>query len=417
MNINKKNFFWYIFPITIFFAMVYFFIFSEKIYYYKYVQEKINGGTILKSFKDYDNLKTKLDLFKKIYPGNIIKLNVYDDFAKGVFANIIRFTQTNKNYKYQYRDFKKLNINDFKNLEKVINNISLEGAYYLSPEHIDKVTINLFVSDEKQKKIFLDYYKYIIDQEVDKFFRYSKATNGVSFEISLQNYLSELNLVRGLHYDFLNFTMKLIYNEDAKKNESIKKMISEHNIVKIKESFKCSFYQLGEAKYDCATLTDEEINSLSEFYLKLDLINISDLRLSNNGTKLDILNYENKDKSYQVSENSNDIKNSLFEELIFKWIESKNYNYSKFYLTFIEKGFSKKYIKQIRDISSLNNLFNETSSYLFVNKDNYNLDKIKESIFLNLKEVEFKTNYNGIISYLVFAFIFSLVAHIVYRSF
>ena len=39
------------------------------------------------------------------------------------------------------------------------------------PEHIDKVTINLFLSKKNHKVIFLDYYKYIINTEVDKYFR------------------------------------------------------------------------------------------------------------------------------------------------------------------------------------------------------------------------------------------------------
>ena len=44
-------------------------------------------------------------------------------------------------------------------------------------------------------------------------------------------------------------------------------------------------------------------------------------------------------------------------------------------------------------------------------------DGAKKKIFSNLNEVEFKRNYLELIPYLSFALIFSLISHIVYRSF
>ena len=97
----------------------------------------------------------------------------------------------------------------------------------------------------------------------------------------------------------------------------------------------------------------------------------------------------------------------------------ENYNFKNYY-KIIQNGFSKVFIEKIMHASQLRgkfNLLDKDYDYRFLNKKNYDLGLIKEKIFLNLNEVNFKRNYIEIIPYLSFALIFSLVSHIVYRSF
>ena len=113
------------------------------------------------------------------------------------------------------------------------------------------------------------------------------------------------------------------------------------------------------------------------------------------------------------------MKNSLFEELITRWIVYENYNFKNYY-KIIQNGFSKVFIEKIMHASQLRgkfNLLDNNFDFKFINSKNYNLDNIKKKIFSNLNEVEFKRNYLELIPYLSFALIFSLISHIVYRSF
>ena len=86
----------------------------------------MSGNIILESFKDYKQFKEGMDHYEKLYSSEILKLDEFEYHAKQIYSNIIRFAQTNKNYKYEYKNFKKLNEEEFQKLEKIINNVSLE---------------------------------------------------------------------------------------------------------------------------------------------------------------------------------------------------------------------------------------------------------------------------------------------------
>ena len=157
MQIFKNNFFWYVFGLTTFIVSIYFFIFSDRLNHHKFVHDKLSGDILLKTYYDYENLEKIIDLHEVFTTHEIFKKEEFQYHVDNIFAKIVRFTQTNKNYKYDYRDYKKLNKKEFKELEKILNNISLEGAYFLSPKHLDKVTVNLFTSKSIQKEKFFDY--------------------------------------------------------------------------------------------------------------------------------------------------------------------------------------------------------------------------------------------------------------------
>lgn len=413
MNINKNNFFWYALTFTTFFVIIYFFLFSGKNYQSKFVLDKINGNVIIKSFKDYKQLKEGMDLYKKLYSKNIIKLNLYEHHAKQIFSNITRFTQTNKNYKYQYKNFKELTEEEFKKLEKIINNISLEGAYFLTPEHIDKVTINLFLSKKNEKIIFLDYFKYIIDNEVDKYFQ---NLGSIPTESTYSTHISEINWIRDLNYGFISYVKSIIYGNKKINNGNIEKLILNHDVDELLGYLECSYYNLGTLKVSCEILTDEIVQKISNFYLKLNSINIFDIATSDDDTDFNHLiigtkkRYTYKQKKY--------VEKFLFNELLAKWIKRENFSYPKTF--YVQRGFSKEYIFKLKNASLLRDKFNlldDKFSYQFINDKNYKLDEIKKVIFLNLNQVEFRRNFFELIPYLTFALIFSLISHIIYRSF
>ena len=419
MNINKKNFFWYILTLTTSFVIIYFLFFSGKIYQYKFVHNKLSGNIILESFKDYKQFKEGMDHYEKLYSSEILKLDEFEYHAKQIYSNIIRFAQTNKNYKYEYKNFKKLNEEEFQKLEKIINNVSLEGAYFLMPEHIDKVTINLFLSKKNHKVIFLDYYKYIINTEVDKYFQNLKSLGTeVPTELSYANHISEINMIRDLHWRFLDFVRTIIYDNNKNININTQEYFSKNDIDELVNYLKCPFYSVGEIKVSCPIITDEIIEKLFNIYLKLNSINVFDISVSDKDTEFDNLIKEAKKKLTFKSETYVK-KNSLFEELITRWIVYENYNFKNYY-KIIQHGFSKVFIEKIMHASQLRgkfNLLDNNFDFKFINSKNYNLDNIKKKIFSNLNEVEFKRNYLELIPYLSFALIFSLISHIVYRSF
>ena len=413
MNINKKNFFWYILTLTTSFVIIYFLFFSGKIYQYKFVHNKLSGNIILESFKDYKQFKEGMDHYEKLYSSEILKLDEFEYHAKQIYSNIIRFAQTNKNYKYEYKNFKKLNEEEFQKLEKIINNVSLEGAYFLMPEHIDKVTINLFLSKKNHKDIFLDYYKYIIDTEVDKYFQNLKSLNiEIPRELSYANHISEINMIRDLHWRFLDFVRTIIYDNNKNININTQEYFSKNDIDELVNYLKCPFYSVGEIKVSCPIITEEIIEKLFNIYLKLNSINVFDISVSDKDTEFDNLIKEAKKKLTFKSETYVK-KNSLFEELITRWIVYENYDYKSYY-NIIQNGFSKVFIEKIMHASLLRgkfNLLDNNFNYKFINSKNYNLDKIKKKIFSNLNEVEFKRNYLELIPYLSFALIFSLISY------
>ena len=409
MQIFKKNFFWYIFGFTTFIVSIYFLIFSDRLHHHKFVQDRIPGDILLKAYYDYENLEKILVSYDKFVPDSILKRHEFQSHMDNIFAKIVRFTQTNKNYKYEYRDYKELNKKEFKELEKILNNISLEGAYFLSPKHLDKVTINLFTSKNTQKEKFLDYYRFIIDREVDKYIGIQPSELKVfSREKTYSNLIAEVNLIRHLNHEFLNHL-----NNEIKWYPNITKNISPNlelpDINYLLDYLKCSFYEIGNAFEPlCKIIDDQAVETIVIFYEKLHSIKLKTFETikRHEGPKSfhDITVYQGR---------------SLFDKLITEWVAENGYNDLGYY-KILSKAFSKEYLKKVQLVSELgkkSGQLNENFNYRFLNSKNYNTKMLKEKIFLNLKEVETKKNYFELLSFIIFALIFSFTANIIYRSF
>ena len=348
MRLNKNSFFWYIFLITSIIVITYFFIFSGRINHHKFVFNQLKGDVIIKSFKDYDALKSNIDFYQRLYGSSFVRFNEFHDHAIGLFAKIVRFSQTNKNYKYKYRDYKKLNNKDFQELEKILNNVSLEGAYFLAPQHLDKVTINLFTSDLEQKKIFLEYLKFIISLETKKYFKNLVSIKWKSAdENEYVNTISKMNLVRDLNYKFIIFLDNEIFNNDQIDNELINKIYTEVDIKMLLDVLKCQFLKIDYSLLNCAIIEDEHIDQIVYLYNSLN-----SLQTKNFSKELKLIgNYQSYvDGSHKNLDFISSHDSYLLEYLHERWFFFSGYNQIISYVS-IENFLSKNKLDELKNLS------------------------------------------------------------------
>ena len=434
MQIVKNNFFWYLFCFTTIIVSIYFFTFSDRINHHKFVQDKLSGDILLKTYYDYKNLKKNIDLYEDFFPSDILKKNEFQYHINNIFAKIIRFTQTNKNYKYEYKDHKKLNKKEFKELEKILNNISLEGAYFLTPKHLDKVTVNLFTSKSTQKEKFLNYYKFIIDREVEKYMGSEASMTSLAKEQSYTNLIAEVNLIRKLNYEFLYYIYDEIRLSSGTKQVPSLNFIAT-DIEVILDYLQCPFFEI-ESIFDpmCKIIDVQTVEKIYSIYKALQFVKPQELEMSQKqlGPTIRLVIKGHHSIELQEFETTQkqesprlDIKvtsyqdRSLFDKLVQGWTVKNGYNDPEYYYI-LSKAFSKRSLQKVQQTSELRqiaNKLNKNYDHRYFNSRNYNTESLKEKIFSSLKEVETKKNYFELLSFIIFALIFSLTANIVYRSF
>lgn len=403
LKINKNNFFIYTLLFTVIIVSVYFYFFSKKNIHIKYIYEKVLASDVFETFKDYENLKKLNDLHVKEFGENIINISGYQLYANELLSKIIRFLENNKNYKYEYKNIKKLSATEFKKLEKILNNLSLEGAYFLNPEHIDKITINLYLSKKDDEKIFLEYFRYIVENEILKSF----VTNEIKIEKHLKNITEKkyINLMRHNHYHFLDsLRMVFKFNEINKELHKSLVFIPEESIQKINEvillynfddiifELECPFTQLLE-KNSCKIISENTIKTLLVFYEKLKKIKWIDPK-------------------YPRSHNA-------FNYLLNAWAFDQKLLSNNLMLDILNLSFKEKNIKNLASESRFqkekNNL-NENYDFRNFEVKYYDIEKMIDK-FSDIKKAETNSNHLEFLSYLVFAIMFSFVSHIIYRSF
>ena len=152
----------------IFTAITFAFLFyTSKIYTNVYVFEPLKYKQLKNSMSDFLNpLNEELQLlFKTNTPYNQIE---FDYLSSQLHSGIARFLQNNKSYMYLYSKKKKLSKEDFKKLKSVVNNISVEGAYFLNPKYLDKVLIKVSYFDKNDMKLFFSYIDFIMSDQLIK---------------------------------------------------------------------------------------------------------------------------------------------------------------------------------------------------------------------------------------------------------
>ena len=102
-----------------------------------------------------------------------------------------------------------------------------------------------------------------------------------------------------------------------------------------------------------------------------------------------------------------------------EWAKKNGY-FDLGYYKVMSKVFSKNYLKKVQLVSELrqeSRQLDNNFNFKYVNSKNYNIEILKEKLFSNLKEVETKKNYFELLSFIIFALIFSFTANIIYQSF
>lgn len=162
----KNILFYKIFFTTSLIVLILLFL-NSRIYLNKYVFEPLDVEQIEENFlTDLYQLKNDLKLSSGLK--DIFYRNDFIQVSQLLHSGVARFMQNNKSYLYLYSENKNLTKKEFKKLKSIAKNVSLEGAYFLHPENLDKVMINFKYKDEKDIEILFNYFQFIIEQELNK---------------------------------------------------------------------------------------------------------------------------------------------------------------------------------------------------------------------------------------------------------
>lgn len=218
--------------LSIFFIIisVFFLIKNEKMYHQKIILNNIDDLEGSKIFQLKNNQGLILDISL-----NNLNTNIFSEMEiKILFSQILRSLQSNKIYRYEFKNYKNYSDKEFKYLQKILNNIELEGAYFLNPEQLADAIINLYANDLKRaNKVFNEFYSFcvskIIQKRLKEFNRIADYKN-VLFNSFFNKY--SLTLEQGMN-NYRNIIVSFIENEKNfnKKNQKIPLIISSDNIL------------------------------------------------------------------------------------------------------------------------------------------------------------------------------------------
>lgn len=219
--------------LSIFFIIisVFFLIKNEKMYHQKIILNNIDDLEGSKIFQLKNNQGLILDISL-----NNLNTNIFSEMEiKILFSQILRSLQSNKIYRYEFKNYKNYSDKEFKYLQKILNNIELEGAYFLNPEQLADAIINLYANDLKRaNKVFNEFYSFcvskIIQKRLKEFNRIADYKN-VLFNSFFNKY--SLTLEQGMN-NYRNIIVSFIENEknfNKKKNQKISLIISSDNIL------------------------------------------------------------------------------------------------------------------------------------------------------------------------------------------
>lgn len=210
-----------------------FFIYKERLYVYTYIidpisPEQIEDAVTLSSisiiqFKNFAFKEKNEDSFKvKIFDKERL-----EQIGLAIYSPIVRFLQNNKSYRELYIKQRNLNKNEKKKFNKIVNNISLEGAYFINPKFLDKVKMRFYSNKDESNVLLFNYIDFIILEELKKLdkkglsLKYSKLVEDLEKSLIIDYYQIENHLERmKLYKTFLesikispNYTNLLIIKE------------------------------------------------------------------------------------------------------------------------------------------------------------------------------------------------------------
>ena len=189
-NLNK------IILLSIFFIIVsgFFFIINEKVYHQKIILNHIDDFEANKLFQLKNKQGVILDISEKNLRTNLFsRMNL-----KIMFSNILRSLQSNKVHRYEFKNYKNYTDEEFKYLQKILNNIELEGAYFLNPDQLSDTIINIYANDlKKANEVFNEFYIFcalnIVREHLEESSRISSYRDKL-FQSFFEKYSSEKRL-------------------------------------------------------------------------------------------------------------------------------------------------------------------------------------------------------------------------------
>ncbi len=359
--------------------------------------------------------------------------------TKILFSKVLRSIQSNKIYRYNYKIAFDLKEDEFHYLSKILDNVELEGAYFLNPDQLSDSIINLYANDlDRAYNVFFDFYKYLVREvlindylnEGNKIFTYKK--------IILQKFFDKYSDVNQLNL-FITLLKAFNYNEVRvfnNKNEKLNEIYDNNTgeLIFLLEKI-CRNYLKDQTsqnyKIYIDTIRKEKITEILN-----QLINISE--------GIDFKNYYNSKSEIVINERRLEYLKQIKEYIdYFTSNEFQYFNYIKSYK--LDKYFiyydsnSKKIIEEFRnnipdenllekiinvidenkELKRLyNNSINEKGSIIFksilkdteiydeINFDNKTFEKYSES---KLNTVNKEINILYILSLFLFSFISAVI--------
>ena len=112
----------------IFFVLVsvFFIIYNEKLYHQKIGLKNFDDIGSSTLFSVIDKNANKIDISESNLEIDLISRHN----SKILFSDILRSLQSNKIHRYEFSIYKNLNDEDFGYLEKILNNLELEGLTF-----------------------------------------------------------------------------------------------------------------------------------------------------------------------------------------------------------------------------------------------------------------------------------------------
>ncbi len=363
------------FILTIFFSIIssVYFVFKQRIFVTTYIVNQINTDQILKSVK-LDSIKELKETSNELDANKLLNNKKVQYISNELFSSIVRFMQNNKSYKFIFKKEKKLNEKEYKKLKRVVNNISMEGAYFLNPEFLDKVKIKLYHNKKDSIKILKNYLEFIVEKEL--------INNGnKKIDIPYSKNLIDLNFV---------------LNEDLREVEIF------YNNIKLVNHFIKSYNELNPKKkinHNILNISNEDINFLDSIFYGLKI-----------------------KKSYIKPESIEKFKNHL--QKFDNQISNENFTNSWMYLFVNQNQNYKELIYSSDFYEKLKNSYNfkifqknfEENGETFNNK-NFNFEILKKSIIKNIIFIDTKLNFKEFISIIIFSIIFAFVIFAIINGF
>tara|TARA_Y100000590_G_scaffold457581_1_gene610510 strand:- start:6629 stop:7657 length:1029 start_codon:yes stop_codon:yes gene_type:complete len=334
---------------------------------------QINTDQILKSVK-LDSIKELKETSNELDANKLLNNKKVQYISNELFSSIVRFMQNNKSYKFIFKKEKKLNEKEYKKLKRVVNNISMEGAYFLNPEFLDKVKIKLYHNKKDSIKILKNYLEFIVEKEL--------INNGnKKIDIPYSKNLIDLNFV---------------LNEDLREVEIF------YNNIKLVNHFIKSYNELNPKKkinHNILNISNEDINFLDSIFYGLKI-----------------------KKSYIKPESIEKFKNHL--QKFDNQISNENFTNSWMYLFVNQNQNYKELIYSSDFYEKLKNSYNfkifqknfEENGETFNNK-NFNFEILKKSIIKNIIFIDTKLNFKEFISIIIFSIIFAFVIFAIINGF